>query len=146
MCRGSEPGLDHTPFEVRPFQPGDSEAVLEICRQSPEAAQWPKESYHRAHSSGQIVLVAEGNDGIRGFLFARITVDEAEILNTAVNPAHRRKGVGGALLSAAISAMPKAFISRSANPMPRPSLFMESTVLKKQQSVARTTVVLQKTP
>src|ERR1700719_1185760 len=104
MCPGSEPGLDHAPFEVRPFQPGDSEAVFEICQQSPEAAQWPKESYHRAHSSGQFVLVAEVNDRIRGFLVARITVDEAEILNTAVNPAHRRKGVGSALLSAAISA------------------------------------------
>jgi ribosomal-protein-alanine N-acetyltransferase len=41
---------------------------------------------------------------IRGFLVARIAGDEAEILNTAVDPAHRRKGMASALLAAATSA------------------------------------------
>jgi ribosomal-protein-alanine N-acetyltransferase len=91
-------------FKVRPYQPGESEAVSEICRQSPEAAQWSKERYEQAHSSGQVLLVAETDAQICGFLVARIIGDEAEILNTAVDPAHRRKGVGSALLSEAISA------------------------------------------
>ena len=104
MSPGSELGLDQTPFTIRPYQPGDGEAVSEICRQSPEAAQWTKESYDQAHSLGQIVLIAELNAQVCGFLVARITADEAEILNTAVATAHRHKSIGTALLSAAVSA------------------------------------------
>jgi ribosomal-protein-alanine N-acetyltransferase len=105
MCPENDPHRTPvTHIKVRPYQPGDSEAVSEICRQSPEAAQWPKESYEKAHSSGQIVLVALSNAEICGFLVARIAADEAEILNTAVDPAHRRNGVGTLLLRAAISA------------------------------------------
>jgi [ribosomal protein S18]-alanine N-acetyltransferase len=104
MCPESERQLQTTPFKVRPFQPGDSEAVSEICRHSPQAAQWPKESYDQAHSSGQFVLIAEINGRICGFLVARVIPDEAEILNMAVDPAHRRKGIGSTLLSAANSA------------------------------------------
>jgi ribosomal-protein-alanine N-acetyltransferase len=104
MCPENERQLQITPFKVRPFQPSDSEAVSEICRHPPQAAQWPKESYGRAHSSGQIVLIAEINGRICGFLAARVIADEAEILNMAVDPAYRRKGIGSTLLSAATSA------------------------------------------
>jgi ribosomal-protein-alanine N-acetyltransferase len=104
MSPESEPQLTVPPFKIRPYQPGDSEAVSEICRQSPQAAQWAKESYEQAHSSGQIVLIGEMAGEIRGFLVARIAGDEAEILNTAVDPAHRRKGMASALLAAATSA------------------------------------------
>jgi ribosomal-protein-alanine N-acetyltransferase len=93
-----------SPFTVRRYQPSDGEAVFEICRQSPQAAQWSKETYDQAHSSGQIVLTAELNGQVCGFLVARITGDEAEILNMAVDPSHRRNGIGSALLTAAISA------------------------------------------
>jgi len=104
MSPESEPHLPVPPFEIRPYQPGDSEAVSEICRQSPQAAQWPKESYDQSHSSGQVVLIGEIAGQICGFLVARITGDEAEILNTAVDTAHRRKGLASALLAAATSA------------------------------------------
>jgi [ribosomal protein S18]-alanine N-acetyltransferase len=102
MCPENEP--QPTPFRVRPYQLGDGQSVLEICRRSPQSSQWPKETYDQAHSSGQIVLIAELNGQICGFVVARITGDEAEILNAAVDPAHRRKGVGSALLTTAISA------------------------------------------
>ena len=104
MCPQSEPQRAITPSKVRSYQRGDSEALSEICRQSPEAAQWPKESYDQAHALGQIVLIAELNAEIRGFLVARIMGDEVEILNIAVDPAHRREGTGTALLEAAITA------------------------------------------
>jgi ribosomal-protein-alanine N-acetyltransferase len=99
-----DPHLRLKRFKVRPYQPGDGKAVSEICRQSPQAAQWPEESYEETHASGRIVLVAETESQICGFLVAQIVGDEAEILNMAVESAHRRKGVGGALLSAAICA------------------------------------------
>jgi ribosomal-protein-alanine acetyltransferase len=103
MSAESKPRLDETPFKVRPYQPSDSQALYNISRQSPESAQWSKESYDQAHSLGQIVLVAESNAEVCGFLVARTTWDEAEILNMAVEPTHRRNGIGSALLSAAIS-------------------------------------------
>jgi len=93
-----------SPFTVRRYQPGDAEAVFEICRQSPLAAQWSKETYDQAHAYGQIVLTAELNGKICGFLVARIIGDEAEILNMAVDKMHRRNGIGSALVNAAISA------------------------------------------
>jgi [ribosomal protein S18]-alanine N-acetyltransferase len=104
MCPENEQHLQVTPFKVRPFQPGDAGAVSEVCCLSPQAAQWPKESYDLAHSSGQIVRIAEIDGRICGFLVARVIADQAEILNTAVDPARRRKGIGSALLSSAISA------------------------------------------
>ena len=103
MCPESDSRLDPTPFKVRPYHPGDSEALASICRQSPEASQWSKETYDQAHFSGQLVLVAELNNQICGFVVAQIVAEEAEILNTAVATAHRRNGIGTALLSAAIS-------------------------------------------
>jgi ribosomal-protein-alanine N-acetyltransferase len=104
MCPESEPKRAIAPFKVRRYQSGDSEPVSEICRKSPEAAQWSKESYEQAHASGQIVLIAEIQTQVCGFLVARIIGDEAEILNTAVDPAHRGKGIGTLLLTTAISA------------------------------------------
>jgi [ribosomal protein S18]-alanine N-acetyltransferase len=103
MSPENEPQLAVTPLKVRPYQAGDSEAVSEISRRSPQAAQWPKESYDQAHCSGQIVLIAELNGQVSGFLVVRIIGGEAEILNTAVHPAVRREGIGSGLLSTAVS-------------------------------------------
>jgi ribosomal-protein-alanine N-acetyltransferase len=63
---------------------------------SPEAAQWPLGDY-----SGSSLLLALIDDVPAGFCSWRQTVeDEAELLNLAVDPAFRRRGVGKALLSA----------------------------------------------
>lgn len=37
--------------------------------------------------------------GAQGFLLGRVVLDEAEVLTLAVDPAHRRKGLGAALLA-----------------------------------------------
>lgn len=52
-----------------------------------------------------IFLVAEAGNagGIAGYVVAMAVLDEAEILNVAVSPKHRRAGLGGALLDAALS-------------------------------------------
>src|ERR1700730_8926273 len=102
-CPESEPPLEIMPFKVRPYRTSDSEAVSQICRQSPEAAQWPIQRYEQAHGSGQIVLIAVIDAQVCGFLVARVSGGEGEILNTAIDPAHRRKGVGSLLLTTAIS-------------------------------------------
>ena len=43
-------------------------------------------------------LVAERPRGVQGYLIGRIVADEAEILNLAVAPEERRRGIGAALL------------------------------------------------
>jgi ribosomal-protein-alanine N-acetyltransferase len=43
--------------------------------------------------------------GAKGFILARQTLDEAEILTLAVNPAARRRGIGAALVRTALAAV-----------------------------------------
>jgi ribosomal-protein-alanine acetyltransferase len=43
-----------------------------------------------------------------GYLFGRVAADEAEVLNLAVHPEHRRRGVARTLLDRAMSAFREA--------------------------------------
>jgi [ribosomal protein S18]-alanine N-acetyltransferase len=72
--------------------------VLEIQARSPEAAQWARADY-AADLEG---WVAQEDGAIVGFLVARRFVDELEILNVAVAPQARRKGIGGGLVQQAL--------------------------------------------
>jgi ribosomal-protein-alanine N-acetyltransferase len=46
----------------------------------------------------------EGEPAARGFILARANAGEAEILTLAVDPVHRRRGLGRALVDAALAA------------------------------------------
>ena len=88
---------------IRPFRPTDSPTIGEILRDSTEAAQWPAESYATlAASPSGLLLVCEGSARVIGFLAARQTADEAEVLNIAVHKDFRRQGAASALLVAAL--------------------------------------------
>ncbi|NOT07824.1 MAG: ribosomal protein S18-alanine N-acetyltransferase [Gemmatimonadales bacterium] len=50
-------------------------------------------------------LVAENGESVAGYIMARISGEEGEILNLAVMPGHRRRGVARALLEAGLSAI-----------------------------------------
>ncbi len=52
---------------------------------------------------GVQLLVAEIDDTPAGFAMTRRVIDEAELLLLAVDPAHRRHGLGSALLRAVIA-------------------------------------------
>ena len=100
---------------VRRFRPADSAAISGILRDSAEAAHWPLESYaNLAASPGGLLLVSElpASNQLAGFIAARSAADEAEILNLAVHPLHRRSGVASGLLSAALDLFRQAAISR----------------------------------
>jgi [ribosomal protein S18]-alanine N-acetyltransferase len=86
---------------VRRFESRDSETIEAIVRTSPEAAQWSHESYAALTEQPYLVWVAELNGRTVGFLAARVVSDEAEILNVAVDPMHRRAGIATALFHAA---------------------------------------------
>jgi ribosomal-protein-alanine N-acetyltransferase len=82
---------------IRPLATADAEAIERITRLSPEAAQWPVESYE-----GLPAWVAESEGRVVGLLVARIAADEMEILNLAVEPESRRRGTGTTLLDFAL--------------------------------------------
>jgi ribosomal-protein-alanine N-acetyltransferase len=78
---------------VRPATAEDLAAIAAIQSQSPEASQWDPPDYLK-HDC----LVAEETQVV-GFLVARqIAPEEREVLNVAVDPAHRRHGAARALL------------------------------------------------
>jgi ribosomal-protein-alanine N-acetyltransferase len=88
---------------VRKFRPEDADAVMAIAAESPEAANWSKESYLRsAKVNGSLTLAMEAEGEVSGFLVGRQIGDQAEVFNLAVKYKHRRKGVGTALLAAAL--------------------------------------------
>jgi ribosomal protein S18 acetylase RimI-like enzyme len=81
---------------VRPGSERDFHAITRIQQHCPETAQWPLGDY-----AGFPVLVALIDAQAAGFCSWRQSApDEAEILNLAVDPAWRRRGVGSALLTA----------------------------------------------
>ena len=80
---------------VRRGQAEDLHQIAEIQSSSPQAAQWDVADYllYDLH-------VATCENRITGYLVTRFLGDsECEILNIAVAPEYRRKGVGKALLS-----------------------------------------------
>ncbi len=80
---------------VRPMQPRDLPAVARVQAACPEASQWDPRDYLACSS-----FVAEERGRLAGFAVARhLPPDEIEILNVAVDPAARRRGLGGILLA-----------------------------------------------
>jgi [ribosomal protein S18]-alanine N-acetyltransferase len=78
-------------MNVREGTPEDFGALREILNASPEAAQWLPESDE--------VIVAEDGESLAGFVvWRRSAPDEIEVLNIAVVPAFRRRGIAKALL------------------------------------------------
>ena len=103
-------------MRVRPATPADVPAMQRIIAASLTAPQWTHTQFHDSvappatDSIRRIVLVAEdeeasGKSKISGFAVVSALVSiypvEAELESIAVDPAHRRRGTGSALLQAA---------------------------------------------
>lgn len=81
---------------IRAATEPDLAAIADIQRGSPEAAQWPVADY-----LSYDCLVAGEGAAIAGFLVCRsVAADEREILNLAVHPRYRRRGIARMLLEA----------------------------------------------
>ena len=59
-----------------------------------------------------LIVSAAPEQMVQGFLIVRSAGDEAEILTLAVDPSHRRNGLGRALLAAAIASLREAGAKR----------------------------------
>lgn len=89
-----------TALLIRLLDARDIDGVLSIQAASPEIARWSMWDYDRVAKGDMAGWVAEGKGvAIAGFLVARRVASDLEILNFAVQPGARRKGIGGALLS-----------------------------------------------
>lgn len=91
---------------LRPAGLDDIDALLILQRRSPGAASWTAADYGSILSAdGSAWLLAEDRAAERpvGFLLARSLADEMEILNLAVAPAYRRRGIGRRLVGVALA-------------------------------------------
>jgi ribosomal-protein-alanine acetyltransferase len=93
-------------MRIRGFSQADLAAIVNIQSRTPQAAQWTQADYAKlAGDALGLILVAEPDTisppTIAGFAAFHHVMDEAELRNMAVDPAHQRQGVGRELLAEA---------------------------------------------
>lgn len=91
-----------TEVPIRTIEARDIPAILRLQGSTPAAAQWSESAYRELIRAGQNAWVAEQDGILVGFLVARLTAAEMEILNLSVHANLRRKGIGTALLRHAL--------------------------------------------
>ncbi len=91
-----------SPTIIRLYDGNDLAAVLAIQSRNPLASHWAPSDYETltGDPSGLILVAATqaAPERVLGFASFRIVLDEAELLNIAVDPNHQRQGIGRALL------------------------------------------------
>jgi len=85
------------PYQIRPAHLADVAEVSPIER-AVFSDPWSERDLSDCVRSGVPFLVAEQDGSIVGYVIAHHAIDEAEILNLGVGPAHQRQGVGRALV------------------------------------------------
>jgi len=87
----------------RPIDEADVERILAIQAACPEIAQWTRWDYERVARGEMAGWVAEEEKSVVGFIVARKIAREIEILNFAVSPEMRSRGVGAMLLQESLA-------------------------------------------
>lgn len=83
---------------LRPCTEADLPAILSIERASYPTA-WPHAAFvHELHNQHGRFVVAEHQGRIVGYVCSWLIIDEVHILNIAVQPGCRRRGIGQVLL------------------------------------------------
>ncbi len=83
----------------------DADSLVALQQASPGSALWSVADYESLLSADSTVCLLaqdESNDEPVGFVLARLAADEMEILNLAVAPARRRRGLGRRLVAEAL--------------------------------------------
>jgi len=85
------------PVAIRSASLNDVPAILAIEGQAPGAAHWTSEQYKKLVGSG-VVLVAEEEGQLCGFVCAKAVAGEWEIENVVVAAAFLRRGIANELV------------------------------------------------
>jgi [ribosomal protein S18]-alanine N-acetyltransferase len=92
-------------YRIRSAVPADAAPLVTIerrCFSDP----WSESSFREAlESPWSFGFVAQGKRGIAGYLIGREVAGTGEVLNLAVSPEFRRRGVARALLRAGLAAL-----------------------------------------
>jgi len=83
---------------IRPIEARDVDSILAVQSACPEIAQWTSWDYARVARGEMAGWVAEEDNAVAGFLVARKIASDLEILNFAVRPDSRERGIGSTLL------------------------------------------------
>jgi [ribosomal protein S18]-alanine N-acetyltransferase len=98
------------PYRIRSAVPGDAAPLVEVERRC-FGDPWTEASFREAlESPWTFGLVAHNSRGIAGYLIGRDVAGTGEVLNLAVSPDCRRRGVARALLRAGLSALRKRHV------------------------------------
>jgi ribosomal-protein-alanine N-acetyltransferase len=90
------------PCRTRPASPADLAAVTRIEARS-FVDPWPADAFRPY--LGALFWVAEDDGAVVGYLVARTAGDEAEVLDIAVDPAARGRGIGRVLVTRALETL-----------------------------------------
>jgi len=94
------------PIEIRRFRWANIERILEI-----ERAVFRSEAYTRRmfrgldEDCGELFLIGKRGRRIRGYIATCVWLSHAELISIAVEPGHRRSGIGEAMLLHTIAAL-----------------------------------------
>ena len=93
------------PYRIRSAVLADVEAMVAIERRA-FGDPWSEASFREALTSAwTFALVGLTSRGLMGYLIAREVAGTGEVLNLAVAPEARRRGLGGGLLRAGLGAL-----------------------------------------
>ena len=99
-------------MKIRTATPDDIPFLLQLERESATAAHWTLEQYTNLFRDGacarRLVLLAEREDVLLGFLVAQHIASEWELENIVVSSTGRRKGIGALLLRALLDTARKS--------------------------------------
>ena len=86
-------------YRVRRMLPADAFSVQQLLQSTREASHWSEDVIRNSlRSGGGIAFVCEKNKAMVACVFGTTVADEAEILNLAVHPEERRKGIASSLV------------------------------------------------
>lgn len=83
------------------MQSADVESVAALARRA-DRFSWTVPNFLDALKAGDVVSLARTGGGLVGFFVLRITLDESELMDIAVDPVFQGKGFGRCLLNEAI--------------------------------------------
>ncbi len=94
-----EPWSINSDYVIREMVVADAPWVQQLLQTVPEASNWSFDIIRNSlHSNGGIAFVCETNQVIVGCIFGASVACEAEILNLAVLPQNRQKGIASRLV------------------------------------------------